>query len=305
MPHASWKAALRLSLVSVPVQAFNAENSAKSDISFNQLHDKCKSRIEYQKVCPVHGEVTNSEIVKGYEHAKNEYVIVDPEEIDAIRGKADQAVEIDAFVQAGSIDPKYFDGRMYYLMPDGEAAKKRYAVLLEALKANQLWGVAIAHFSNRDHLVVLREVDGVLSAAPLHYTSELRSPTEISGKLELPPVTREEARLAATLIKASTKKQVNLEQYHDHYNDELRELIEAKVEGRKIVAPAPAKTTAVINLMDALKKSIATKSKAAEGAEGRSRIPSARKATSSRETQIGRLMRCRRGSSICRCDSPL
>src|ERR1700746_2384892 len=90
MPHASWKGFLRLSLVSVPVQAFNAANASKGDVSFNQLHETCKSRIKYQKTCPIHGEVQNNEIVKGYEYAKGQYVIVDEDELDALRGQNDK-----------------------------------------------------------------------------------------------------------------------------------------------------------------------------------------------------------------------
>src|SRR4051812_861779 len=111
MAHASWKGFLRLSLVSVPVQAFNAAaGSAKGDVSFNQLHEACHSRIKYQKTCPIHGEVSNSEIVKGYEYAKGQYVVVDEDEIEALRGHSEQAVNIDKFVKPDSIDPAYFEG---------------------------------------------------------------------------------------------------------------------------------------------------------------------------------------------------
>jgi DNA end-binding protein Ku len=259
MPHASWKGFLRLSLVSVPVQAFNAETPDRAAVSFNQLHDKCKSRIKYVKTCPVHGEVANNEIVKGYEYTKGEYVIVEDEELDTLRGKPDPAVEIDTFVKPGSIDPKYFDGSTYYLMPDGPLAKKPYAVLLEVLAAKGLWGIATANIAKRNRIGVLRTLDGALSLETLHYHGELRGPAEIWENLELPKVEREEVRLASTLIDASTTKAVDLRKYHDDYNEKVRALLEAKVEGREIVAPPqPAERAPVINLMDALKKSIAS-----------------------------------------------
>jgi DNA end-binding protein Ku len=248
----------------VPVQAFNAETSERGAVSFNQLHDKCKSRIKYVKTCPVHGEITNSEIVKGFEHAKGEYVIVDDDELETLRGKADQAVDIDAFVKAGAIDPKHFDGTTYYLMPDGPLAKKPYAVLLEVLTNKGVWGLARANISKRDRIGILRALDGVLSFETLHYLAELRKPAEIWDNLDLPKVDREEARLAGMLVDASTTKSVDLKKYRDDYNEKLRALLEAKVEGREIVAPPEAAEPApAINFMDALKKSIAREGKAA------------------------------------------
>jgi DNA end-binding protein Ku len=257
MAHASWKGVLRLSLVSVPVQAFNAATAAKGDVSFNQLHESCHSRIKYQKTCPVHGEVPTSEIVKGYEYAKGQYVIVDEDEIEALRGQSDQAVDIDKFVKPGSIDPMYFEGHTYFLVPDGPLAQKPYAVLLDVLKAKELWGLAIATFSRREHLVVLRAGQSALCIDTLHYASELRAPADVWENIELPPVGREEARMAAMLIDASTSKSVDIAKYKDEYNDQLRGLLEAKVEGREIVAPPQQEPAPYINLMDALKKSIA------------------------------------------------
>jgi DNA end-binding protein Ku len=257
MAHASWKGSLRLSLVSVPVQAFNAASSVTGDVAYHQLHETCHSRIKYQKTCPIHGEVPNSEIVKGYEYAKGQYVIVDEDEIDALRGHSEQAVNIDKFVKPGSIDPAYFEGTTYYLVPDGDSALKPYAVLLEALKAKSLWGLAIATFSRREHLVVLRGAENALCMEILHYTSELRAPSDVLGDVELPAVGREEARLAAMLIDASTSKSVDLSRYTDDYNDQLRALLDAKIEGREIVAPPEEEHAPSINLMDALKKSLA------------------------------------------------
>jgi DNA end-binding protein Ku len=238
------------------VQAFNAESSERGDVAFNQLHGQCKSRVKYVKTCPIHGEIPNAEIVKGYEYDKGEYVIVDEEEIAMLRGEREQAVEIDTFIKPGSIDPKFFDGRTYYLMPDGPLAKKPYAVLLETLQSKGLWGVAVANISNRDRLVVLRAADGALCVETLHYAAELRSPAEIWNGLELPKVDREEARLAAMLVEASTSKSLDLRKYKDDYNEKMRALLEAKVEGREIVVPPKTEPVPVINLMDALKQSL-------------------------------------------------
>lgn len=148
--------------------------------------------------------------------------------------------------------------------PDGPVAAKPYAVLLDALSSKALWDVAIATISNREQLVVLRAVEGALCIDTLHYAAELRGPAEIWGKLDLPAVGKEEARLAATLMDASTSKNgVDVASFKDTYNTELRSLLEAKIEGREIAAPKQRKREQVINLMDALKKSIASKGRVA------------------------------------------
>ena len=121
----SWKGFLRLSLVSVPVQAVNAEVSGGDKIHFHMLHAPCHNRIRYQKICPVHGEVQNSEIVHGYEYAKGQYVIVEDDDLDAVRSQGDKAINIETFVAPDAIDPMYYDGRTYYLLPDGRWAQSR------------------------------------------------------------------------------------------------------------------------------------------------------------------------------------
>src|SRR3569832_1252341 len=119
MARYSWKGSLRLSLVTVPVQAFNAVAPEGGHIRFHQLHESDHSRIRHVKVCPVHGEVTQDEIVSGYEYAKGQYVIVDPGELDALRSENDKAVHLDTFVDVDAIDPLYLTGQNYYLTPDG------------------------------------------------------------------------------------------------------------------------------------------------------------------------------------------
>src|SRR3954452_20960424 len=130
---ASWRGHLSFGLVSFPVQAINALNRQQSDIHFHQLHAGCHRRIHYQKVCPVHGEVSNDEIVSGYEYRKGKYIEIDPEELDAVRTKKERSLSIDAFVDSSTIDPLYFDGRMYYLVPDGPAATEPYGIIAQAI----------------------------------------------------------------------------------------------------------------------------------------------------------------------------
>src|SRR5262245_22020078 len=117
----SWEGFLRLNLISVPVKAFSATQSGGGRIGFHQIHAKCKNRIRYKKVCPVHGEVTNDEIVSGYEVAKGQHVLIKPDELKKLRGDADKSIDIDVFVKPGDVDPLFFTDRSYFLTPSGKA----------------------------------------------------------------------------------------------------------------------------------------------------------------------------------------
>lgn len=256
-PRSSWKGYLRLSLVSVPVQAFNAVVSGGGEIHLNQLHADCGSRIRYKKVCPIHGEVSNSEIVSGYEHSKGRYVIVEPDELDKLRTDADRAVNIDTFVEPDEIDPLYYDGRSYYLVPDGPVGQKPYAVLTRAMQALGKYAVGQAVFSGKEQLVLVRPVEDLLVMTMLNYEAQVRRPSAFDDELTKPDVSKEEVRLAETLIKASTTGKFDLNKYHDLYTERLTKLINAKVQGEEIVAPPEEEVTPVINLMDALRKSVA------------------------------------------------
>ncbi len=247
---------LRLSLVSVPVQAFNAQESgAEGKITLHQLHDKDKSRIRYVKVCPVHGEVPSSEIVSGYEVSKDEYVVIDPAELDEVRTPAEKAITLDSFVAPELIDPLQFDGRNYYLVPDGEAGAKPYIVLHRAMVKQGTWAVGQAVMFSREHLVLVRPHGELLQLSLLHYAGEMRDgkPFDI-GEAK---ITAAEVQLAETLIKASTSKKFDITKYRDSYADKLRALIAAKVEGREIVAAPAEDEPVVVNLMDALRQSVA------------------------------------------------
>ena len=125
----SWKGCLQLSLVCVPVKAYSTASSGNGDIHLNQLHADCHRRIQYKKTCPLHGEVTNDQIVSGYEYAQDHYVVVDPDELDRLRTEADKAIKIDVFIASKAFDPLYGTGKRYYLAPDGPAGQKAYALL--------------------------------------------------------------------------------------------------------------------------------------------------------------------------------
>src|SRR6476620_1903462 len=140
----SWSASIRLSLVSVPIKGYTALEAEKVRVSLNQLHEECHSRIRYKKTCPIHGEVPNDEIVMGYEYGDNEYAIVDPREVDQLRTAKDKAINIDRFVKPEQIDPIYYSGQTYYLLPDGKNGQKPYSVLQTAMATENVVGIAQA-----------------------------------------------------------------------------------------------------------------------------------------------------------------
>ena len=252
----SWKGYLKLSLVSVPVKAYTATRSAGA-VRLNQLHSECHNRIKYQKVCPLHGEVPKEEIVSGYEYAKGQYVVIDPEELNQLRTEMDRAVTIDAIVEPGTVDPVYFTEKTYYLVPDGAIGQKPYALIQKCLEDDDLQAVARVVLFGREELVVLRPVDGLLAMTALKYEAEVTHAATFSEELETPSLDREELTLTKTLLKAFIKPKFSLEGYKDEYIDKLTQLIEAKVEGKEIVSPPAAEEPHVINLMDALKRSVA------------------------------------------------
>jgi DNA end-binding protein Ku len=293
-PRSSWKGYLRLSLVSVPVQAFTASVSGGGEIHLNQLHAECNSRIRYKKVCPIHGEVSNDEIVSGYEYAKGQYVVVDPDELARLRQESDRAINIDTFIKPEQLDPIYYEGRTYYLVPDGPVGQKPYAVLYAGLEEQNRYGIARAVFSGKDQLVLLRPLDRLLVLTMLAYESQVRAPSAFHEELIDSKVTAEELRLAETLIKASSTDKFDFARYEDQYTSRLTELIEAKVAGKEIVAPPAAEEEDhVINLMDALRKSVqqATGGKRGAATAGKRTGKPGRKMAASKGRDNGRLKR--------------
>lgn len=286
MPRSSWKGYVRLSLVSVPVQALNAALPGGGEIHLHQLHAECNNRIRYQKVCPVHGEVAATDIVMGYEYAKGKYVIVEPDELDKLRTDADRAINIDTFVPPDEIDPLYFDGRTYYLIPDGPVAHKPYAVLQQAMREAGKFAIGNAVFNGKEQLVLVRAIENVLSLSMLKNAEEVRLPITMTDDVGEVVVSKEELRLAHTLIDASTADQFDLTQYKDLYTQRMTKLIESKIAGEEVVAQPHDEQPGIINLMDALRKSVAaskSKSRSAKSTNGKSARPKHKLAPSRRK----------------------
>jgi DNA end-binding protein Ku len=273
MPHPSWSGFIRLSLVSIPVKGFTALGSEKAPISFNQLHEVCHSRIQYKKTCPIHGEIPNDEIVKGFQYEPDHYAIIDPDEINQPRSEADRSINVDKFIRLHQIDPVYFSGQTYYLVPDGRQGEKAYAVLQRAMCDDEVCGLAQVVITNREQLVLLRTVGRLLVASVLHYAAEIRSADSFEVDLGDGGTSAAEVKLARTLIQTVRAKEPKLEDYQDLYNDKLQALVEAKIAGKEIAAaPTEESRIPVVNFMEALKASL---QKNKSGA-GKKLVPSTR-----------------------------
>ena len=252
----SWKGFLRLSLVSIPVKAFTAHDTGE-DVRLNQLHKDCHNRIRYQKVCPEHGEVPADQIVSGYEYAKDQYVVIDPGELAKLRSESDKTVGIEGFVKTEQIDPLYFAGRTYYLLPDGVAGTKPYALLHRGMVEADVVGVAQVVLFGREQLVCLRAIGNLLAMTVLTYAEKIKPVSDFDDELKEQKMSNEERALASTLIDASVLEDFDLKRWSDPYNGRLTKVIEMKVEGKEVVEVPHADEPKIINLMDALKRSVA------------------------------------------------
>jgi DNA end-binding protein Ku len=256
-PRPAWKGYLKISLVSFPVQAFVGSNGEAPAIRFHQLHRECHSRIRYVKTCPIHGEVPNDEIVSGYEYAKDQYVEIDPSELEKLRPEGDRAITVETFVPPEAIDPAYLAGKTYYLLPDGQIGAKPYQLISAALEAEGLNAIGRMVITTREHVVRIRSVEGVLVVDLLEYAAQVRSPADFKEELGDTHPTAQETKLTRQLIASMAEDSVDLSRYADAYTNRVKELIEAKVEGKEVVTTAAVEEPHVVNLMDALKKSMA------------------------------------------------
>lgn len=262
-----WSGFIRFGLVSVPVKAYTAAASGGGGISLNQLHRECHSRIQYKKTCPIHGEVRNDEIVSGYEFSKGQYVVVEPEELDKMRTPSEKAIDIRAFIPPQRVDARYFTGKTWYLLPDGPVGGKPYRLLYKALEEQNLVGFAQVVSGGKEQLLVLRPMDDLLVGSYISYATEVKDPADFKDDTPRVEVSPDEMKLAKTLTDTMKVSAFDLSQYRDTYTEKLKQLIEAKVEGKQVVAPAEEEAPQVINLMDALKKSLEQAKKAAAEAK--------------------------------------
>lgn len=263
-----WSGFIRFGLVSVPVKAYTAASSGGGGISFNQLHKDCNSRVKYTKTCPIHGELKTEDIVSGYEFSKSQYVIIDPDEIDKLRTPNEKAIDVRAFIPPDEIDGRYYSGKNWYILPDGPAALRPYALLYKTMEEQGFAAFAQIVTGGKEQLLLLRPVSDVLVGSYLNYSEDVKPLDEFKDEASRVEVTPDELKLAKTLTEAMKVKNFDLADYKDEFKDKVRQLVEAKVKGEEVVAPPESEASVpVVNLMDALKASLAQAQKAAKPAK--------------------------------------
>lgn len=274
-PRAGWRGNITFGLVTFPVEAFNAVSRKQGEITFHLLHKDCHRRIKYQKVCPEHGEVPGDEIVSGYEVGKDRYVEIAKEELAELRTEKERSLRIETFIPCDAIDLRFLDGRMYYLSPDGGGSEEPYAVMAEALTRAKKCGVGKMVFSSKEQLALVRPQEGILHLAMLNYDEEIRDPIETVGPIRKPSGMERKVELAESLIDFWTTDDFDFARYDDPYRERVQALIDAKLEGKTFKAPQEEATPRVINLMDALKKSLADAPKGRRKARAKAKRRSA------------------------------
>ena len=281
---ATWKGYLKVSLVNIPIRAFPATDSAAS-VSFNQLHGECQTRIQQKKWCPkCEREVPNAELVKGYEFEKGRYVVVSEDDIEKVRPASTRVIDLQQFAERDELDPIYFE-RPYYLAPDTQVAADAFAVIREGMAGKV--GIGKVALYGREYLVAVEAREKGLVMYTLRQADEIRAMSEVSEYDLLPEKTKTaEVQLARQVI-STFEKPLDLKQYKDEYQSELRRIIDAKIAGEEVIATEEETPSKVVDLMEALRKSLATvsegKKKSAKAEIAEAKAAPAKKAAPKRK----------------------
>jgi DNA end-binding protein Ku len=250
---AYWKGYLKLSLVSCPVKLYPATSSTAGKISFNLLHKDTLNRVQQRYHDPELGEIDRADLVKGYQFEKDRYVVVTPEELEGVEIESSKTIDIDGFVDTADIDPIYFDST-YYLAPDGPIAEETFAVILAAMKKAGKVAIARIVLNGRERQVTISPITDGFRLVTLRSSKEIREPSSALEKLnaKFP----DDMLAMAQQIIASKKTAFAPEQFEDRYEDALMTLVKSKIAGgQPIITKAPERGN-VVNLMDALRRSI-------------------------------------------------
>jgi DNA end-binding protein Ku len=253
-----WSGQIQISLVSFGIKLFPA-TEAKSEIRFHQLSRKTGERIKHQKVSGDEGPVEKSDIVKGYEYRKGEYISIEPEEIENLRIPSRHTLEVTQFVDSDELDPEFFE-KPYFVVPENDVQAEAFAVVRKALQSTKKVALGKIAFGGREHLIaVTAPADDKLTgmmAYTMRYAEELRDATDYFSDIKKVTVDEDQLSLAKELIKRKAAKFAP-EKFKDEYEAALRTMVEAKVQHAPIPRDEPApKSAKVINLMDALRKSV-------------------------------------------------
>jgi len=256
MPRAMWKGAISFGLVTIPVSVYPA--TEEKSLKFNQLHDEDGGRIRYKRVCEKDGEEVSFEhIVKGYEVEKDRYVLLNDEDFDAVPVESSRAIDIQRFVDLDEIDPVMFK-KSYYLVPEATGAKA-YALLREAMSQDGRVGIAKVAFRDKEHLAALRFKDDAFVLETMYWPDEIREAefgdVDVNAK-----VRDQELEMARQLIESLTGEWTP-EEFTDEYREALQKIVDAKINGEEIEIVEPEPTAKVVDLMEALKASVAAAKK--------------------------------------------
>lgn len=276
-PRAYWRGTIRLSLVSVPVSLFPATSSGRR-LSFHMIHEPTGERVRYQRAVPDVGPVENDEIVKGYEYERGQYVTLTDEEMDQIKVESKHTINLLRFVDPHEIDPIYFD-RPYFVAPDSEMAQEPFIVLRDALKEARKTALGQVTLSGKEHVAAIRPCGRGLILETLRYAEEVRKAKTVFDEIPDMQADAEQVELARLLIDKKTGT-FDPHEFKDHQQEVLRQLIEAKLQSR----PAPAgdekrEPAKVVNLMDALRRSVDEAEREGGGGDKSGKKPAAKPAS--------------------------
>jgi DNA end-binding protein Ku len=251
-----WKGFLRFSLVSIPVYAVTAKLPAQR-VELHWLHKDCNHRIQYKKVCPVHGEVRQDEIVSGYQTGKRQYVMIEDEDLKKLRSHKTDTIHVDAFIDGGQLETLYCTENNYYLLPDGEASHKPYVTFQRSMLEADRLGIAQMALFRKEQLVAVRPLQDLLVLSVLQYAEQVRRPETLDKQVPDVKPSAQEFDLARHLIDASTQKDFAWAAYHDPYAEKVHELVAAKRSGRAYEGDEEEPPPIALDFAEALKRSLA------------------------------------------------
>jgi DNA end-binding protein Ku len=269
-----WTGYLKLSLVTIGVRLYTA-TSERERVRFHQIHEPSGERVRQQLVVPGIGPVERDDIVKGFEYEKGRYVTVDPEDLKRLRLETTDTIDIVEFVDA--VDPIYFDAP-YYLVPDGSIAEEGYRVIREALRESGKIAVGQVVINGQERIIALRPLGDGLLGNSLRYHDEIRDPADFFGSIKEDDVDEDQLAIMEQIIARKTKP-FDPSNFVDHYQTAVRELINQKLEGKLPVKPTEHRPAQVINLMEALKRSLAEEQKSQKSEDASPRRVASRSAT--------------------------
>src|SRR5207302_8881284 len=254
-PRAYWKGYLKLSLVSCPVALFPA-SSEREKIHIHQINKATGNRIKYRKVdAETEDEVDASDIIKGYEVGKGEYIELEPEELEAVAIESTRTLDIDEFVPKKEIDEIYLNNP-YYIVPDGEVGQQAFAVIREAIRKEGMVALGRVVFTSREHVIALKPRGKGLLGVTLRYPYEVRKEDEYFDEIEDETIPKDMMELASHIVETKSGH-FKTEKFEDQYEDALKELLKKKQSGEKIEVPKQREPAKVVSLMDALRRSVA------------------------------------------------